>query len=59
MTSSPLSTCPNFFNLIIGNPPSGGTIDPTLQDRLDRLYGYNWDGHKLKKETYSFYREKS
>ena len=43
-----------FFDCIVGNPPYGGTFDPDIEDRLDRLYGF-WDGHKLKKETYSFF----
>ena len=47
-----------FFDCIVGNPPYGGTFDPNLEDRLDRLYGF-WDGHKLKKETYSFFIARS
>jgi len=47
-----------FFDCIVGNPPYGGTFDPALEDRLDRMYGY-WDGHKLKKETYSFFIARS
>jgi hypothetical protein len=43
-----------FFDLVVGNPPYGGTFDPEIEDVLDRLYGL-WDGHKLKKETYSFF----
>jgi hypothetical protein len=42
------------FDFIIGNPPFGGTIDPSLQDRLDGRYGQR-DGFKIKKETYSFF----
>lgn len=42
------------FDCIVGNPPYGGTFDPELEDSLDRLYGF-WNGHKLKKETYSFF----
>jgi len=42
------------FDLIIGNPPFGGTIDPRIQDRLDGRYGER-DGLKIKKETYSFF----
>jgi len=42
------------FDLIIGNPPFGGTIDPTLQDELDRQYGFR-NGEKIKKETYAFF----
>lgn len=46
------------FDRIIGNPPFGGTFDPTIEDQLDRRYG-QWDGHKLKKETYSFFIARS
>lgn len=42
------------FDLIIGNPPFGGTIDPRIQDQLDERYGER-DGLKIKKETYSFF----
>lgn len=42
------------FDLIIGNPPFGGTIDPRIQDELDGRYGER-DGLKIKKETYSFF----
>lgn len=42
------------FDVIIGNPPFGGTIDPLLQDILDRRFGER-DGLKIKKETYSFF----
>jgi hypothetical protein len=44
----------NFFDLIIGNPPYGGTFDPLLENALDRKFG-TWNGHNLKKETYSFF----
>ena len=44
----------NFFDVIIGNPPYGGTFDPKIEDALDRQYG-KWNGHNLKKETYSFF----
>lgn len=43
-----------MFDMIIGNPPFGGTICPALQDRLDARYGER-DGFKIKKETYSFF----
>ncbi len=46
------------FDLIVGNPPFGGTFDPMIENRLDKLFGY-WDGHKLKKETYSFFIARS
>lgn len=42
------------FDLIIGNPPFGGTINPKIQDQLDGRYGER-DGMKIKKETYSFF----
>ena len=44
----------DFFDVVVGNPPYGGTFDPGIEDSLDKLYGL-WDGHKLKKETYSFF----
>lgn len=47
-----------YFDCIVGNPPYGGTFDLHLEDHLDRLYGF-WDGHKLKKETYSFFIARS
>ena len=46
------------FNYIIGNPPFGGTIDPAIQDQLDKIYGFR-NGEKIKKETYSFFIVKS
>jgi hypothetical protein len=42
------------FDYIIGNPPFGGTIDPRIQDQLDRQFGFRGGG-KIKKETYSFF----
>ena len=42
------------FDYIIGNPPFGGTIDPDIQDQLDRQFGFRAGG-KIKKETYSFF----
>lgn len=47
-----------FFDAIVGNPPFGGTFDPDIEDSLDRRFG-RWNGHKLKKETYSFFIAKS
>ena len=47
-----------FFDVVVGNPPYGGTFDPVIEDSLDRLYG-RWDGLKLKKETYSFFTARS
>jgi N-6 DNA Methylase len=52
------STWPAQFDLIIGNPPFGGTFDAEIEDTLDRQYG-SYGGHKLKKETYSFFVAKS
>ena len=49
---------PILFNYIIGNPPFGGTIEPSIQDKLDGLYGFR-NGEKIKKETYSFFIVKS
>lgn len=45
---------PKKFDVVIGNPPFGGTIDVRIQDRMDGLYGER-DGLKIKKETYSFF----
>lgn len=42
------------FEIIIGNPPFGGTIKRSLQDKLDKEFGYR-HGLKIKKETYSFF----
>lgn len=42
------------FDLIVGNPPFGGTIDLKLQDKLDKKYGFR-NGAKIKKETYAFF----
>ena len=42
------------YNLIVGNPPFGGTIDPEIQDQLDAIYGIR-NGNKIKKETYAFF----
>jgi hypothetical protein len=46
------------FDVIVGNPPFGGTFDPTLEDALDKRFGAH-RGHKLKKETYSFFVAKA
>ncbi len=42
------------FDLIVGNPPFGGTLDRDIEDALDARYG-NRFGHKIKKETYAFF----
>jgi hypothetical protein len=46
------------FDLIVGNPPFGGTFDARIEDRLDRRFGA-YDGDKVKKETYSFFVAKA
>ena len=46
------------FTHIIGNPPFGGTFDRSIEDDLDREYGFR-NGEKIKKETYSFFIVKS
>ena len=46
------------FDVIMGNPPFGGTIPLNQQAALEKLYG-TWDGYKIKKETYSFFIHKS
>lgn len=43
-----------YFDLIVGNPPFGGSIDPAIQDDLDAILGSR-DGYKIKKETYAFF----
>ena len=45
---------PGTFDLIIGNPPFGGTLQRSLEDALDRSLGKRC-GKKIKKETYSFF----
>jgi hypothetical protein len=42
------------FDIIVGNPPFGGTIALELQEKLDRTYGFR-NGDKIKKETYAFF----
>jgi hypothetical protein len=42
------------FDLIVGNPPFGGTFDSAIEDDLDRRYGERC-GCKIKKETYAFF----
>jgi len=46
------------FDLILGNPPFGGSIDPLIQDELDSIFGFR-NGMKIKKETYAFFIVKS
>jgi SAM-dependent methyltransferase len=42
------------FDLIVGNPPFGGSFPPDIEDALDALLG-NRGGLKIKKETYAFF----
>jgi Eco57I restriction-modification methylase len=49
---------PVAFDLIVGNPPFGGTFDAEIEDALDGRFG-RYRGHKLKKETYSFFVAKA
>ena len=44
----------DFFDLIIGNPPFGGSINPLIQDKLDQIFGVR-NNIKIKKETYAFF----
>jgi len=52
------SSSREYFDLIIGNPPFGGSIEPVIQDELDAIFGMR-DGKKIKKETYAFFIVKS
>jgi hypothetical protein len=47
-----------YFDLIIGNPPFGGSINAGIQDDLDAIFGFR-NGRKIKKETYAFFIVKS
>lgn len=47
-----------FFDLVLGNPPFGGSIAPSIQDELDAIFGMR-NGRKVKKETYAFFIVKS
>ena len=42
------------FDLIVGNPPFGGTFDHSIEDSLDKILGKR-SGSKIKKETYAFF----
>ncbi len=46
------------FDLVFGNPPFGASIDPSIQDELDAIFGLR-NGMKIKKETYAFFIVKS
>ena len=35
-----------MFDLILGNPPFGGTFDATIEDQLDRSLGEQLDAHR-------------
>lgn len=48
----------NGFDLVIGNPPFGGTISLHLQDVLEKLHGRR-NGFKIKRESYSLFIVKS
>ena len=43
-----------YFDLIVGNPPFGGSFDPQIEDNLDSIFGMR-NSMKIKKETYSFF----
>ena len=45
---------PGSFDLIVGNPPFGGTFDHSIEDELDNTLGKRL-GKKIKKETYAFF----
>lgn len=47
-----------FFDVVIGNPPYGGSFDSSIEDALDKRFGW-YKGVKIKKETYSFFIVKS
>ena len=49
---------PLKFDLIVGNPPFGGTLEVAQQVSLEKKYGQRY-GLKIKKETYSFFIVKS
>lgn len=42
------------FDLILGNPPFGGSFDASIEDALNARLGYRL-GMKVKKETYAFF----
>ena len=42
------------FDLVVGNPPFGGTFDHEIEDALDARLGIRL-GRKIKKETYAFF----
>ena len=49
-----IDLAPESFDLIIGNPPFGGTFDRSIEDILDARIGTRF-GRKIKKETYAFF----
>ena len=52
--STARSLSPGTFDLIVGNPPFGGTFDHSIEDVLDSRLGRRL-GKKIKKETYAFF----
>lgn len=61
LTGSVADTCKSTrhlhhgtFDLIVGNPPFGGTFDHAIEDILDSRLGRRL-GKKIKKETYAFF----
>lgn len=53
-SAQPVPIRPASFDLIVGNPPFGGTFDAEIEDILDKRLGKRI-GRKIKKETYSFF----
>ncbi|OGG58234.1 hypothetical protein A3C86_03765 [Candidatus Kaiserbacteria bacterium RIFCSPHIGHO2_02_FULL_49_16] len=49
---------PTHFDFVVGNPPFGGSFDPSIEDALDAMFGVR-NGEKIKKETYAFFIVKS
>jgi len=43
-----------LFDVIVGNPPFGGSFDPAIEDQLDSEFGVRCH-LKIKKETYAFF----
>ena len=53
-SQSPPNPLGKKFDLIIGNPPFGGSFDPKIEDEVDAILGTRL-GRKIKKETYAFF----
>lgn len=47
-------SAPEGYDLIIGNPPFGGSFNPALASQLEDAYGRR-NGEKIKKESYAFF----